>query len=451
MGEAPPPRAFRIGFFSAFYPMMSRTGGGSTGMALLLASSPRVARAVIFGPTGSRMPPGVDPGRIELVPVWRPDDLWSFVRTAWVMGRAAGRLDGFLFSISVKCFGRHSLTNAAGLLLPVLLRRLTGKPVVVFVHNFVETQEIERLGYSPSAPTLWAAGFLERLLIRSTTTVVGLASLQRDIQEALGGEVRFIPMRFLEVYHPWISGHGRAASGGTLDPREPLRVFLIGFWGPQKDLRGALTVLREIRAGGFPLDVTIAGEAHPDFPGSVAELDDLRRTMPSEGFRFVGFVPNERLRPLLDQQDVVLIPYNASGGYSGVLNLATGFELPVIAYDLPELRENAALLGVRPTFVPRRDVGRIRDALERIRGLPARVRGRSSLDGERGIQAARDGVEQLIALVVGEAPRAAEPPGPTKEAEPPRDGTRPEPRSSAPTEGGPDVPMRPSPTAVTPA
>ncbi|MCI4366945.1 MAG: glycosyltransferase [Thermoplasmata archaeon] len=412
---------------------MSRTGGGSTGTALLLAASPRVEQVVVFGPTVARLPEGVDTARIRLVPIWKPDDLWSLVRSGWAMWKESSRLDGFIFSLSVTTFGRRSIVNAAGLLLPVILRRATGKPVVVFVHNFIETQHLEQLGYTPTASARWAASVLERLIIRSTTAVVGLESQQQVVESALGGTVHCIPMRFAEMVHPWLAKSTVVSVPVPPSPGDALRVLLFGFWGPQKDLRGALDVLQRLQEDGVPLRVTVAGDAHPDFPEYARELESMKARLSKDAFQFVGFVPNEELRALFDGHDVMLMPYHTTGGYSGVMNLACGFQLPVVAYDLPELRENAAILGGRPAFVPSGNLEAIRSALAQIRSATPRPQRHSLFDGAPGGSGAQECVEELIRLAIGEA------------TGPPHDtGSTPAP----PAQGGPPEYPRGTPTAA---
>ncbi len=365
----------RVGFFAAFYPMTSRAGGGATGLALLLSRSPNVERLVVFAPTEARPPPAAD-GRLELVRVWVPDDAASLWRALKRMTRESPKLDGYLFSIYVASFGKGPAVNALGLMLPVLVRGLTRKPVLVIMHNFVETQDLQALGYRQSPAALRIASFLERVVIRRTLTIVGLESQKRIVESTVGGPVTFVPMVYMDAVNSWLSAE--TPGGSAPAPGGPLRVLLFGSWGPQKDL-DVFATLKSLFDAGAPIRVTVAGVANPNFPEYLARLEDWRRELPPEGFEFVGHVEEGKVRSLFESQDVLVLPYLASGGFSGVMNFAAMYECPVVAYEQPQLRECARTLGAAIEFVPRGDVPAMRAALERVRspppGTPPRRRG----------------------------------------------------------------------------
>src|SRR5579871_1089966 len=159
-----PAGGLRLGFFGAFHPMTDRAGAASTGMVLLMARSPQVRRLVVFGPDNAAPPGSPELPATEVVPVWSPDSPRSLLRALRAMTARAPELDGYLFSIYPTFFGRTPAANGLGMLLPVLVRRLTGRPVVVFMHNFVESQDIRTLGYDVSPASLRAARWLERRL-----------------------------------------------------------------------------------------------------------------------------------------------------------------------------------------------------------------------------------------------------------------------------------------------
>ena len=62
-------------------------------------------------------------------------------------------------------------------------------------------------------------------------------------------------------------------------------------------------------------------------------------------------------------------------GYSGALNFAAAFPISIIAYDVPQLREQADQLGLTPIFVRARDPEAFREALDQIQSTdPGRGR-----------------------------------------------------------------------------
>src|SRR5208282_6911549 len=76
-------------------------------------------------------------------------------------------------------------------------------------------------------------------------------------------------------------------------------------------------------------------------------------------FRSLGYVPEAELLGVVVSHDLLILPYNATGGYSGAMSVGTYCGAGVIAYDLPQLRETAVELGVRPSFVMKNDVDAI--------------------------------------------------------------------------------------------
>lgn len=78
--------------------------------------------------------------------------------------------------------------------------------------------------------------------------------------------------------------------------------------------------------------------------------------------RFIGHVPDGELAPLLATAAVLVLPYRTAT-QSGVSHLALAAGLPVVASDLPGLRE---ALGEAATYVPVGDPTRLADALRAL-------------------------------------------------------------------------------------
>lgn len=400
----------RIALFAAYYPMTSRAGGGATGLSLLLSQSPRLGQLVVYGPSGAESPPAADPARLVLRTVWAPDDWPSLLGALRQMTRDAPELDGYLFSITVTTFGKSAPVNGLGLLLPILVRALTGKPVVVIMHNFVETQDAAAAGYAYPPILLRVARFVERLVVTQTKTVVGLESQKRIVESTVGGTVTYVPMLFMDAVNSYLSAPpptrvGRSASG-------PVRVLLFGSWGPYKDMDGALTALRALVDRGEELEVTVAGAAHPHFPEYEARLEGWRRGLPGARFRFVGHVPEDGIRALFESHDVLLMPYLASGGFSGVMNFAALYGLPIIAYDEAQLRECARSLDASAQFIARGDVDGLASALGAVREAraAAAVQGSEAPETPRWLTRARQSAEDLLSLIASLGRPASPPP-----------------------------------------
>lgn len=355
----------RVGFFGNFHPLTTRLSTTSIGLVILLSRDPRVESILVTCPRGSRVPEGIDPTKIHLRPTWLHDRPGSVVRAGLGMWRERRQVDVFLFNTYMTGLGRSLVANALGILLPVLLAKLTGKRVVVYMHNFMSTQQVETLGYRPGRAVRATARALESLLLRSTVVAVPLASQQESLgsQYGIRPELLFIPG--LEGLYSSEVGSRNEEGAKRERPEGPPHILLFGLWGPQKDLAGALEDLGALAQRGFPMKVRVAGPVHPTFPEYAPIYERLRQKFSSQGFEFLGEVPERDLAALFRDSSVLLLPYRTTGGYSAVMNVGKAYGIPMAAYDLPELRSLAQTLGVRAEFFAPGDGAALERALRR--------------------------------------------------------------------------------------
>ena len=153
-------------------------------------------------------------------------------------------------------------------------------------------------------------------------------------------------------------------------------VLNFGFLHPDKGVDVAVEAMAALRARG-PLDVdlVIAGSVRPRTGvfrwferADHAYERDLRAAVErlglTERVRFVGFVPDRHVGTLFTEARAVVMPCTAIT-QSSVAGLATAHGAPVIASDLPGLRE---AFGDGASFVPVGDVERFADALDDVVG-----------------------------------------------------------------------------------
>ena len=91
--------------------------------------------------------------------------------------------------------------------------------------------------------------------------------------------------------------------------------------------------------------------------------------------------------------DLVILPYNAIAGPSGVMGLAAFHGCRIVAYDVPELREYDAILDGRTVFVPPRDPDALAEAVRR--SFAGEVRG-SAEPKESKVARATAAARQLL-------------------------------------------------------
>lgn len=343
-------RGISIGVFGSFYPCSGYVAPHTTGLVGALLSIPGVESVTVFCPEGSAIPVALASKAIRVQKSWRHDDPVSLVRTLARMLAQSSKLDVFLFNIYVTAFGRSRVANAFGLLLAPLLTALSRRPVVVYMHNFIETQDSRALGYDPTNLQRLIVRGIELILVHASQVVVPLDSQRIQIERALGSRVRSLLVVFAEPFGMMLSmGKERALKVGAKG--KSLRVLLLGAWGPQKDLDGAIRGLKRALAEGVDLTVTITGKVNAQFPEYKTKLERLAADLESSRFKCLIEVPEARLLELVEAHDVLLLPYNATGGSSGAMMVGAYCGIEIVAYDLPQLRETAMKIGIAPSFI----------------------------------------------------------------------------------------------------
>lgn len=374
----------RIGFFGSFYPEFHRAGNSSSGLVLLLAHDPIVESIRVFGQAGASIPPVPTPSPLRVDGFWNERSPVSLLKNMLTIIVHQAEIDCLLTNTYVTAFGKRPASNLVGLLTPSIFAVLTGKPSVVYLHNSSVTQDTEKLGYAPSRWTSWILRIVERILVVTTTVIVPLESQKQRIEELVGGRVEALVIPYVDCALSAMLGAGLTEAEAGTDRSNNPTVLLIGAWGPQKDLDGVLKLLRSRVEAGRKFHVIVAGEANRNFPEYAQKLRSWKESLPPETFTFLGRVSEEKLLDVVAGSDVAILPYLASGGYSGVLSSAAMVDTPVVAYDLPQLREFSQLLNADVSFVNRTHTEELASRLEQLlsqkQGLtprdPSRIRNR---------------------------------------------------------------------------
>ncbi len=369
----------RLGLCCNFYPAKDRLGTHSTSLALLLQRADPQLETDLFVPHGSAWPQGFSQERVHLVPSWRHGDPSSILGAALRLARIRGPATARLLNWFPTCFGETWSANAMGMLLPGVARAFSGGRTAVYAHNFIETQDVRRLGYHAGPVIRLGISLFEQLLARASLVIVPLESQAQTLRERHGLTAQAIPIPFTEALfghwsHGVLSDHPVAVPPSPRHPGTPYRILMFGVWGPQKDFENVLPVLTDLYREGQPLEIVLAGTINRFFPQYREKIDAALRDLPSEVCRFVSNPPDEQTPELFGNTDVVILPYNAIAGPSGVMGLAAFHGCRIIAYDVAELREYDAILRGGTVFVRPRDRGEMRRAV-----LDAIHHGRSTL------------------------------------------------------------------------
>jgi glycosyltransferase involved in cell wall biosynthesis len=144
---------------------------------------------------------------------------------------------------------------------------------------------------------------------------------------------------------------------------DALEVLLFGAWGPQKDTARILSALSALAQKHRWIHLTLAGHINKNFPAYKEELDRIIESLPPGLLTIRDNVSHASEAEVFADSDLVILPYRAAGGWSGVMSVAAFYDRDMICYDLPELQESARSLECQCSFVPGPDLQALESAL----------------------------------------------------------------------------------------
>jgi len=394
----------KLGVFGNFYPSPSRLGPHTTGLVMQLAESERVESILLFTTNAARCPGLKVIPKLQFDHCWEHEDPLSLLRALMKMLRAMRRVDAYLFNVFMTSFGRSRVANALGLGLPAIVSILSRKPVVVYMHNSTHSEDFELLGYHPSRFTLCFLDLLFWLLGRTTSLVFPLPSQSRAFTNEVGVPARSLFLPYVEGLPILVALEGSMVGRmkSAQAPKQALRrILLFGSWGPQKDFESVDRLVTRLDHSQVAYQLIIAGSVNPNFPNSERKLLELARRLPANKSALELGLSDGELGILLLGTDVLCLPYRASGGSSGVMNLGAFFGVPMVATDLPQLRECASLLNTPVTFFELGDPDAFGNAVLETLATESNSPSSSRANPVMRAQSMQTSVDRLITLIVG--------------------------------------------------
>lgn len=351
-----------IVIFGTFYPYKERLSTTTSGLVALLSHDSRVRNITVTCQRGAKIPDKLNLKNVIIRDIWEVDKPLSIVKAAFSTTRE--KADVIVFSVYLTMFGRKKITNLVGLACPIVLSKFFRRKVVVWLHNFIETQDVTRLGYSASKFNVFVATRLEHALMKNTTLLCTMQSQREILTEKYKLSVGSLFIPYLEgviealSLRPVLSNAVRQG---------PVRILLFGSWGPQKDLEGALTLLLDAIKKGIDIEVTVAGLINSNFPEYQEKIEKAISNFPKSRITYYPDVPKDLEVRLFIESDLLFLPYNAGGGYSAVMNVSAIYDIKVIAYDVSDLRETAKMCNADVAFISPSSTDSIRVIEEEIR------------------------------------------------------------------------------------
>ena len=312
---------FLITFVSAYPPNVGRLSEYAKELVSSLASRVKDGKKIlVLSDTASRCE-----SNIVVKAAWKPNSITGIMKLYINILRTRCKLIHFNLHLAV--FGSSRIINFLGLLSP-LIARLSGKKVIVTLHNIPDAIGLEEAKLRNSLMNRLGLLLVMKILILSANSVVVTVKKYVSIlkKRYQAKNVRFIP------HGTWFTNYQNKWNVDS-----PLNLLFIGYLAPYKDLRRLIEIVDILRQENPSIRLLISGAAHPNYPDYKNVF--LNSISGKHYIKYLGRVPNEKIPELVSKSRILILPYRTSTGTSGVYHLVAGLGLPVIAPPTIEFKE----------------------------------------------------------------------------------------------------------------
>ena len=344
-----------LAIVTPFPPAITGIGQYGYHVTRALATSGAFARLTVLA--GSQLN-GETPnhlGTTEIEYCWQPNSLSA--RPAILSRVRRLNPDLIWFNLGASIFGRSPWSNLSGVMTPLFAKRL-GFPTVVTLHELAEFADLRTLN-APGGPF---ASVGARLLTRIATRADMVCLTMRRYKEMLSA-------RQLDCTHIPIGAYHEPELLGETDSQDLLFFTTLA---PFKGLELLIEAFRRLRREYPHMRLNIAGTEHTRFPNYIGELQ--RRFEQMDGIHWMGQIPEDQVKTVFREAQIVVLPYTASTGSSSVLYQAATWGRAVVASDLAEIRTLAQENNWRIEFFRSGNVESLCRSLQNLLDSPDRRR-----------------------------------------------------------------------------
>lgn len=295
---------------------------------------------------------------IELLPCWD----FNSVVAAFQIKRQMRKLDAdaVIFNLQFMTFGEGKVPAALGLLAPWLCRR-QGLTVITLLHNITETVKLENIGLSKG-------GLAARLMLQIGRVLTRFI-LKSDLVGLTISQYVGIIRESYNVKNAVLLPHGSFDLPERIQPPDDPDVYNLlafGKFGTYKKaevLLEALPILR-LRYPHKQFRVTIAGTDNPNVKGYIARLQTQYRKDPD--VVFTGYVPEEEVAALFQAATLIVFPYTATTGSSGILHQAGSYARACVLPNMDDLARVVEEEGYAGEYFETANPASLADAIGRL-------------------------------------------------------------------------------------
>lgn len=346
----------RLGVVSAFPPSRGSLTEYGYHLVTQLAAQPDVSEVVLYADRTDAGSPEAVPG-VVAAPCWEMNGLGTVVSVLREVRRT--RPDAVVFNLQFATFGDTRVAGGLGLLTPWLVR-LSGTPVVVLLHNLVDTVDFQDAGFAGSPLTArlmrTAGRLLTRALLRADLVALTIPRYVELVRESYRAD------------NVVLAPHGsftELATAGVGVPDGPRQVMAFGKWGTYKTVDVLVEAYRLLLERGHDdLELVLAGTDSPNSAGYMAGVAERFADLP--GLRLTGYVAEEDVPAVFGAATVVAFPYTSTTGSSGVLHQAGEHGRAAVLPRIGDLVDVIEEEGFRGVYFTPGDAASLADALAAV-------------------------------------------------------------------------------------
>lgn len=241
-------------------------------------------------------------------------------------------------------FGEGNLSNLIGMILPILITLFSRKNVKIINQGSTLTHNPKELGYNSLTDKLRGkvVKIIEMLVYKRVKTYFQLDYYKNLAIKQMGKEYFFGVIRsdFIDpITTLYLNNMDETQQVNRRNKFSGIGILMHGYWGPQKDPEVAFNAIRNLKRKNKDIKLTLSGGINHHFLGYKEYFEKIIKEFDDIIDENLGYVEEKDLAGLFLENEIVLMPYRASGGQSGILEMASFFENIVVCTDFPEFRE----------------------------------------------------------------------------------------------------------------
>ncbi|WP_298545074.1 glycosyltransferase [uncultured Aquimarina sp.] len=267
--------------------------------------------------------------------------------------------DAILFNLQFMKFGDQKIPAALGLFLP-LLCKIKKIPTIVLLHNILEQVDLQSAGFTKNKFLQKVYNFigtsLTKLILKADTVAVTINKYVDILEKKYNADnVILIPH----------GTFGLPSIPSYEIPEGPLKVMTFGKFGTYKKVEILIEAVKKVRSRtDVVIEIVIAGTDNPNVSGYLESMKEKYAEVPQ--ITFTGYVAEEDVPTIFRESAVVVFPYTATTGSSGVLHQAGSYGKAVVMPDLGDLSILVQDEGYQGAFFDPKSVNSLANAIEKI-------------------------------------------------------------------------------------